>query len=401
LQQQRNITQMTLSAELPPFKDRAVLLDRALAYARRGWSMLPVAGKKAAGLWKPFQAHPADEKTLRRLFAKEGITGLAVVLGRVSGGLAVRDFDRGDAYHRWASAHPDDAARQPTVRTARGFHVYGTLDADCYATLDDGELRADPRHYVLVPPSLHPSGSVYGWTIPLPEGTLPPLPASLIQTQHTQPTQADAGTPRPPTQTQHNQTSIAWWTSAIAGTLPRGPGERNRCIFELARRLKAKLPQATATELRALFRKWHRQALPFIGTKDFGESWADLAVAWERIRRPAGQSFAAAAAAADTASLPPSVEQLGYDGPLRRLAALCWQLAQQWGDRPFPLGCEIAGKYLGVSVRHAGRLLKALRFDGVLELVAKGNKRTGKASEWRFIAGGSEGECRAAAPPLP
>jgi hypothetical protein len=366
------------------------LLNHALAYAGRGWSIVPVTGKKAVGRWKHFQTAPADERTLRRLFAKEGITGLAVLLGRVSGGLAVRDFDRAEAYHRWAAANPYDAARQPTVRTGRGFHVYGTLDADCYATLDDGELRADPGHYVLVPPSLHPTGSVYGWTIPLPQGTLPPLPASLTQTQHTQPTHADPGTTRPPRQTQHNQTLIAWWTSTVAGTLPRGLGERNRCIFELARRLKAKVAEATATELRPLLREWHRQALRFIGTKDFGESWADFTVAWERIRRPAGQSFTAAAAAAETADLPPIVEQLGYDGHLRRLTALCWQLAQQWGDRPFPLGCEVAGKYLGVSTRHAGRLLKALLFDGVLELVAKGSKHKGKASEWRFINPGQK-----------
>src|SRR5262249_30832508 len=108
---------------------------------------------------------------------------------------------------------------------------------------------------------------------------------------------------------------------------------------------------------------------------------------WQIVRRPAGQSFAAAAAAAAADDVPPIVEQLGYDGHLRRLAALCWQLAQQWGDRPFPLGWEVAGTYLGVTARHAGRLLKTLQFDGVIELVAKGTKRSGKASEWRFMEG--------------
>jgi hypothetical protein len=45
------------------------LLDADLAYARRGWSIIPGIRKKAAGLWKLLQARPADEKTLRRLFA--------------------------------------------------------------------------------------------------------------------------------------------------------------------------------------------------------------------------------------------------------------------------------------------------------------------------------------------
>src|SRR5438132_1147861 len=95
----------------------ASLLQAAVAYAARGWSVIPTAGKKpAVGLWAPFQTDPADEVTLARLFAKKGITGLAVITGRVSGGLAARDFDDARAYHAWAGAHPDDAARQPTVR---------------------------------------------------------------------------------------------------------------------------------------------------------------------------------------------------------------------------------------------------------------------------------------------
>jgi hypothetical protein len=60
-------------------------------------------------------------------------------------------------------------------------------------------------------------------------------------------------------------------------------------------------------------------------------------------------------------------------------------LQRQWGDNPFPLGCEIAGLFLGISTRHAGQLLKALQFDGVIRLVIKGNKQSGKASEWRFM----------------
>jgi hypothetical protein len=60
-------------------------------------------------------------------------------------------------------------------------------------------------------------------------------------------------------------------------------------------------------------------------------------------------------------------------------------LRRQLGHRPFPLGCEVAGRHLGVSTRHAGRLLKALQFDGLIARVSKGTKASGKASEWRFI----------------
>jgi hypothetical protein len=328
----------------------------------------------------PLRTAPLDDRTLKRLVARPGITGLAVITGRISGGLAVRDYDRADAYHAWAKDHPKDAARLPTVRTARGYHVYGRLDAEDYRKLGDGEFIADSGHYVVLPPTIHPDGPTYTWVTPLPLGELPLLPSSLThahpsQLKHTQ----------PPTHPQDTQTTIAWWTSAVVSTNPTGPGQRNRCIFELARRLKAINPDATPTELRPILQEWHRRALPFIRTQDFTESWTDLAVAWQRIRRPAGQSLAEAAARADAAGLPGIAVRLGYDGCLGRLAALCLELARQWGDRPFPLGCEVAGQYLGVSTRHAGRLLKTLEFDRVLQRVTMGTKRTGNASEWRFL----------------
>lgn len=357
-----------------------ILLAAALGYLRRGWSVIPVIGKRAIGRWKSFQERPADEATLRRMFGRSGVTGLAVITGKVSGGLAIRDFDDAGAYDFWARANASDAATMPTVRTARGVHIYGTLDAEIYSTFSDGELRADSRHYCLLPPSLHPEGTMYSWTVPLPEGRLRALPFSLTQQQ--QQTHADAADPA---DARKPSTSIAWWTSAIASTLPTGPGQRNRRIFELARRLKAKIPCATPTQLRSMLREWHRLALPAIRTKDFSETWSDFAVAWQRVKRPAGQSFATAAAAADADDAPAVVDRLGYDGNLRRLAALCWQLQQQWGDQPFPLSCEIAGEYLGVTTRHAGRLLAALRFDGVIKRTTKGSKQTGKASEYRFI----------------
>src|SRR5271157_3811181 len=115
---ERSIVMLPLPA--PSVQTAPNLLDHALDYSRRGWSIIPVRGKVAAGLWKPFQERAAAESTLRRLFAKPDVTGIAVVTGTVSDGLAVRDFDDPVAYRRWASQHPSDAARLPTVQTSRG-----------------------------------------------------------------------------------------------------------------------------------------------------------------------------------------------------------------------------------------------------------------------------------------
>ncbi len=139
-------------------------------------------------------------------------------------------------------------------------------------------------------------------------------------------------------------------------------------------------------ELRRIVIDWHRLALPYIRTKPFDETWADFATAWGRIKRPAGASLAAAIAAADAAPLPAAAKK--YDTPAyRRLVAVCRQLAAQWGAKPFPLGCCIAGESIGVSKTEANRMLKTLQFDGIIQLVTKGCTASGRASEWRYVGG--------------
>ncbi|MCX7424734.1 MAG: bifunctional DNA primase/polymerase [Planctomycetia bacterium] len=153
------------------------LLDAALAYAARGWSLIPinVATKKPPeGLrWKRYQTTPADAARLREWFSGK-YRALAVVLGEVSGGLVCRDFDRMDAYEAWATAHPDLARTLPTVATGRpGRHVYFRTAELCFVDLPDGEYRGNSGHYCVVPPSEHPTGRDYRWLTVLPDGELP------------------------------------------------------------------------------------------------------------------------------------------------------------------------------------------------------------------------------------
>jgi hypothetical protein len=141
------------------------------------------------------------------------------------------------------------------------------------------------------------------------------------------------------------------------------------------------MPEAGPEELRLILREWHRLVLPLIQTKDFDESWTDFTRQWQSVRWPSGASFRAAEARAQRHE--PAVAER-YDGNLRRLVNLCFNLQLQWGARPFPLSCEKAGDHLGVSKMQASRYFKALQFDRLLERISKGSKRTGKASEWRF-----------------
>src|SRR5262245_6154234 len=105
------------------------LLTHAHDYADHyGWAVIPVKGKEAACHWRRYQRVKPSRKQRGGLFSIPDVTGLAVILGEVSGGLRARDFDQADAHDRWAQTHPELAASLPTARTRRGFHVYFRAD---------------------------------------------------------------------------------------------------------------------------------------------------------------------------------------------------------------------------------------------------------------------------------
>jgi hypothetical protein len=155
---------------------RAALLEEALAYRRRGWSIIPVRGKQGAVRWTTYQTARPDEQTLREWFISlKAITGIAVLFGSVSGGLRCRDYDDLQPYHSWARAHHDLARTLPTAQTARGRHVYFRGGPETFYDVGDGEYRGTPGQYCLLPPSLHPDGPTYRWAVPLPDGPLPEI----------------------------------------------------------------------------------------------------------------------------------------------------------------------------------------------------------------------------------
>lgn len=103
-------------------------------------------------------------------------------------------------------------------------------------------------------------------------------------------------------------------------------------------------------------------------------------------------------------SVPDGIELIWGDGPrmtehLRTLATYCWRLSGR-GHRQFGLGCEEAGKLLGVSKFQASRLIKKLMTSdlgtgkpglGVIQRFTYGTPKSGKVSEyqWRGITGPS------------
>jgi hypothetical protein len=392
---------------------RPHLLDAALAYARRGWSVIPTAAKKALGPWKRYQATRPDEATLRRLFGRPGITGLAVLFGSASGGLVCRDFDRLLSYQSWAAAHPDLAAALPTVATARGRHVY-FRGPEGFADLGDGEYRGTSGHYCLLPPSAHPDGPAYAWLIPLPDGDLPaidpdaaglrrPWEGECCNTGDTEGAEDTddtevAAAPTPPLLLELSVLSVfsapsvlqeEAVQSAIESTLPRSGGLRNRRLFDLARKLKAipSLASADLPTLRPIIVEWHRRALPFIGTKEFTTSWGEFIAAWGKVKFPAGEGAIEEAFRRAMTSQPPAKAVALYDEPpILLLATLCRELQHIAGRRPFYLDCRTAGRLLGIHHTTAWRLLTVLCTEGILAPGEKGSLATRKATEYRYVA---------------
>jgi hypothetical protein len=391
-----------------------LLLDAALSYHRRGWTVIPTAAKKARFDWKQFQSERPSEGLLEDWFGRlaEGTTGLAVVLGAASGGLAVRDYDDEAAYQSWVARHAGLASTLPTARTGRGFHVYFRTREEVYESFGDGELRGDCKHYVLAPPSLHPSGTVYRWTIPPPEGPLPALDpaksgltlAGLANTASTANTVDTTGrntdtTPCNTTPPIEVSSVVSYCVNnnldandpvdrAIRATVPSGPGQRNRAIFEFVRRIKA-MPEYREAKLLSLIplaERWYRVALPFIRTKDIETTLKDFANAWKACTDPNAGCFVEAIFE-EVKRLPPHpVAKQLPDGGLRLMVGLCAALQRYNGDKPFILGCRTAGRLLGVSHEQANRWIQTLEAYEIIRRTFTGTRTNGKASEFLFVA---------------
>ena len=89
---------------------------------------------------------------------------------------------------------------------------------------------------------------------------------------------------------------------------------------------------------------------------------------------------------ATEAPLPEIAKKYDIQG-LRLLVALCRELQQAAGQDPFFLACRTAGKLLGVSHIQANRWLFLLAYDGIIELVERGEQSKRRASRYRYVAG--------------
>lgn len=256
----------------------------------------------------------------------------------------------------------------PSGTGLRGFGYGESLDGKRKKGILDGlniELYANARYLTV-------TGR------PLLRGPLRPLPGFTTVA-------AELGTTSHPTEDNGGLRKTSHVIpSSVSLCLPASEGERNRCLFELARRLKGERPDATRDELRAIVQEWHRRALPVIATKAFSVSWNDFERAWRSVRHAHGATLRAALDGVDMhAPLPAELEAFGYGEHEAPLLHVCMALQAHAGSEPFFIGARTAAELLGHTDHStAAAMLRAFVADGVLELVSKGAGM--KTSRYRF-----------------
>jgi len=398
---------MTPDESYPSRSDKSTqnpYLTAALDYHGRGWNVIPIsAGTKKPALesWKKWQVQRQSEKEIAEWFSG-GTCGVGIICGEISGGLTVLDFDNADLYEAWAAENPSLADTLPTVRTGRGYHVYFRSNLTKSIKRDGFDLKA--TGYVVAPPSVHPSGEHYKWINPLPPvgeplpllgGEYMPMDSGAPQTVVGGPGDS-CGFPGDscgfPGDSCGFSYGILWradgeWRKravekAIAETLPKSYGNRNRCIFDLAVRLRGLFE--TVEEAKPAVELWHAKALPNIKTKSFDATWLDFQVSWPKVEHPYYIVLDSAVAAADCRLKDGSClkQDVYTDDCFRRLLEVCRVLAGQSADKTFFLSRRMAADIVKVDQWTAGNMLNDFCKKGFLEIAEEGTRTKARTYRW-------------------
>lgn len=193
-------------------KDDNPLLRAALDYAAANWYVFPVEprGKKPLTT-NGFKAATTDRATINGWWTKTPTANIGLDCGK--SGLVVVDLDqRGDrdGFAEWdelVTRQHVQAKTYTSLTGGGGKHLLFKAPAGIEIKNSAGKLAPgiDVRGaggYIVLPPSIHPSGRAYEWADP--EAMIEPLPEPLIDALLAEPdpwkifTLRDAAQPRPP-----------------------------------------------------------------------------------------------------------------------------------------------------------------------------------------------------------
>lgn len=142
------------------------MLDIALTYLRRGWSVVPCTpgSKKPAIAWGDFTSRLPTEDEVKTWWTRWPSANIALITGKVSGVVAV-DVDA------YKGGKPEPIFNEnPTQLISRtgggGFHLLYDYPGQHVSNRVDSDSKVDVRGdggYVILPPSTHSSGRPYSW----------------------------------------------------------------------------------------------------------------------------------------------------------------------------------------------------------------------------------------------
>jgi len=219
-----------------------MMLDAAIAYARRGLPVFPIwpvvqfdDDRFACCCGKGLRCESPGKHPMARLVPhglKDATTDAERVkhlwscapnanVGIATGLVVVLDVDRREALAELESKHgPLPETWRAT--TGNGEHVYFTSETEIRNSVGKIGGGLDIRGaggYVVAPPSMHVSGKLYAWKIAPEQTSLAPLPAWLLAATH-QLTSTKAATP------------VGTWRQVVKNGV--GEGRRNDVITRLA-----------------------------------------------------------------------------------------------------------------------------------------------------------------------
>jgi hypothetical protein len=374
------------------------------------WSIIPIRSdeqghKRAACKWEQYQRRRPSADEIKKVFSRRDPTGLAVILGAVSGGLYGRDFDVLGAFHRWAAQYSELAARLPTVKTSRGFHVYA-YSPEVVQTKDlgDGEVRGEGS-YLLLPPSIHRTGKIYAWVVlprrPCPEVTIAPDAAGLSRSWLSDDTpreQRDRESENPRVGESESRrarggggcTSLTL-VDVIQESLPKDFRQNHDRLFNLARGVRAlEKTEGRVWNLRELeervFAPWYEQNRHLNPEQTRAQYLNEFLMGYDLVRHPLGEGMLEATWAQSATCEPPAVAREFASPHLRRVVTWCLLLQRAAGNEPFFLSVRSVQGKLGLGKpQRASAILRRLVDAGILTEVEKGGPSTNRATRFRYL----------------
>lgn len=424
---------------------RLQCVEAAVELAGRGWSVVPVkrerhGNKKPPCLNKVEHLHTTamSPEEARRCFEEHAqhpdFIGVGIFCGSVSGGLYVRDFDTKESYEAWKKKHPELAKTLPTVATARGFHVYARSSGPELRTrcFEDGEAKGAGT-YVLVPPSVHPTGVPYEWIVPLGEtvplvdleaaglrcqyltkddyGELPPdctvegssvssvdsvgsVPPPPLPSNNTTVTETTANTTTPPPGNATLPPHCIAMTphEVVRACVVTGRGQHQKMTRNLARGLKLNAGVASSDEAVPYFDEWFALSKDVL-REDRDECWFKFVHAWSGMAVPLGSGpgfYLSILEASRRADYPKCASRYKSERT-RDLVRFLWALSIAMRGNPFALSTYQVEQFFEIPAAKAWMYLRGM-CDGdtpILKVTKNGKQcapgKRGEANRYKYL----------------